>query len=648
LIDSRVRDIRHVNYNYGFRPYPTKEAWLAKKEALRMQILVAAGLHPRPKRCPLKTKFVGRIKREDYTVEQVYFESFPGFYVSGDLYRPKGKALGRTRPGIANPHGHTLRGRLHDDETYSAAARCIGFARMGFVAFTYDMLGFCDSWQVSHRFGTPQDELRGLSNLGLQLWNGMRVLDFLESLPDVDPERLACTGESGGGTQTFLLSAVDERVSVSAPVNMISHTMQGGCRCENCGLLRLDTFNVEIGAMMAPRPMMMISATGDWTKDTPTMEFPATRSIYRLLGAEDNVRFVRIDAPHNYNKQSREAVYGFFAKHLLGRKSSAPVPEKPYTKEPDVALLVWYLRAKPKEAVTQDELLARLAKESERQLGELKPRTKAALGRFRKVYGAGLKAALAAELPAGSDVKVYKRARKTFPACSVEQVVIGRKGKGDKVSGTLVLPAEAAQALSATLLVHPKGRAALVDARARKVKPIVRRLLDAGQVVLAIDAFNTGEASAKRRLDYNYWTCYNRTDAANRVQDILTALAFLGGREGIATVNLVGLGDAGTWCLPARALAPDVRATVIDAARLDTSSDDELVEKLFIPSLRREGDVRTAMALSAPGRLFIHNTGDAFAADWAEAAYRSAGASDKFIVKRVKADDEAIVRFLTR
>jgi cephalosporin-C deacetylase-like acetyl esterase len=128
------------------------------------------------------------------------------------------------------PHGHWTYGRLENTELNSGPARAANFARQGYVAFAYDMVGYNDSAAVSHRYGGERESLWGLSLLGLQLWNSIRSVDFLLSLPEVDPERLGCTGESGGGTQTFLLAAVDERIKVAAPVNMISAHMQGGER----------------------------------------------------------------------------------------------------------------------------------------------------------------------------------------------------------------------------------------------------------------------------------------------------------------------------------------------------------------------------------------------------------------------------------
>ena len=151
---------------------------------------------------------------------------------------------------------------------------------MGFVVFSYDMIGYNDSRQLTHAFGGPREQLWGLSLAGLQLWNSIRSLDFLESLPYVKRDAIGITGESGGGTQTFMLAAADARVAAAVPVNMISLHMQGGCLCENPPGLRLDTTNVEIAATIAPRPMLMISATGDWTSDTLELEYPAVRALY--------------------------------------------------------------------------------------------------------------------------------------------------------------------------------------------------------------------------------------------------------------------------------------------------------------------------------------------------------------------------------
>jgi hypothetical protein len=267
---------RTLNDTFDPPRYTDAARWKQRAAYLREHVLASAGLLPLPERTPLGPEVFGEIKRSDYSVAKVYFESLPGFFVTGNLYRPAGNG---PFPAILAPHGHWAYGRLENTSLNSVPGRAINLARPGFVVFTHDMVGYGDSRQVPHTFGGRRENLWGLSLAGLQLWNAIRSLDFLESLPYVRREAIGVTGESGGGTQTFLLAAVDDRVAVAAPVNMISLHMQGGCLCENAPGLRLDTTNVEIAATIAPRPVLMVSATGDWTKNTLEREYPAVRAI---------------------------------------------------------------------------------------------------------------------------------------------------------------------------------------------------------------------------------------------------------------------------------------------------------------------------------------------------------------------------------
>ncbi len=251
-------------------------------------MLVALGLWPMPTKTPANAVIHGRVDRDDYTVEKVYLESFPGHFVTGSLYRPKGKT--GPLPGVLCPHGHWANGRFYDAGArpcgkqivegaerfeeggrYPLQARCVQLARMGCVVFHYDMVGYADSLQIpseiSHRFGqrrpkwkspknwgffSPQAELHLQTIMGLQTYNSIRALDWFSELPDVDPSRIGVTGASGGGTQTFILCAIDPRPAVAFPAVMVSTAMQGGCTCENASYLRVGTGNVEFAALFAP------------------------------------------------------------------------------------------------------------------------------------------------------------------------------------------------------------------------------------------------------------------------------------------------------------------------------------------------------------------------------------------------------------
>ena len=531
--DARGETPRDLNTPYTFPGY-TKAEWLEKAAALRQQIRVANGLVPTHEPTPLNAEIFGKIEREDYSVEKVYFEPFPGFFTTGNLYRPLGK-LGPF-PGIVSPHGHWARGRLESIERGSIPGRCINFAKQGYVIFAYDMLGHNDSGkQIEHRYGGAHEGLWGLSAMGLQLQNSISSIDFLESLSDVDNERIGCTGASGGGTQAFILTAVDERIKVSAPVNMISATMQGGCLCENAPNLRLDVSNIEIGALMAPRPLLLVSATGDWTVNTPTVEYPAIRSIYAHFNAEDKVHQVQVDAEHNYNQESREAVYAWFAKWFLGAEDASAFKEVPFEVEPDDALLTFSGREMPSHALKQEAFLPTWANRTLQAIEKRKPTNEAELQTFREEMGSGLQHALGLQIPKSTDVTLVEP-EGAFPTTyqtnvgrslqmSAKHLIIGRQNMGDAIPAILFSPEPQVGHDPVVVIVHPEGKEKLIDAETGEPLSLITNLLSADRKVLLIDVFGTGEHSDYERAeDTNYFTTYNRTTAALRVQDIVTAL----------------------------------------------------------------------------------------------------------------------------
>lgn len=310
--------------------YDNAKEWEARRKMLRKNILKGLNLSPAPERTPLNPVISSKRIYDGYSVENVYFESIPGFYVFGNLYRPLDN--NRKYPGILCPHGHfegdTLGayGRFHPD----MQKRCATFARMGAVVFSYSMFGWGgeSARQIDSSAIIEKPDPERISKLHsvplaltMQTWNSIRALDFLETLPEVDITKIAVTGASGGGTQTFLLAALDERVSVSVPVVMVSCYFFGGCNCES-GLpvhQSTDHFtnNTEIAAMTAPKPMLMISDGADWTKNNPTVEYPFIKRTYSFYNAEDNVENVHFpDGVHDYGFEKRIPVYSFLAKHL--------------------------------------------------------------------------------------------------------------------------------------------------------------------------------------------------------------------------------------------------------------------------------------------------------------------------------------------
>lgn len=626
--DKRFVEIRHLDLEYSFHAPVDEYDWEWRAAHLRRQILAGNGLLPMPEKTPLNARIFGCIEHDDYTVEKVYFESFPGFYVTGNLYRPKGKT--GPFPAIINPHGHWKCGRLENSADASVPGRCINFAKQGMIAFSYDMVGYCDSKQIVHHWHTVDNDhyhLWGISLAGLQLWNSIRALDFVLSLPEVDSERIGCTGASGGGTQTFLLTAVDDRVKCAAPVNMISSTMQGGCRCENPPLVRLDTDNMEIGALAVPRPLLLVSATGDWTVRTPDVEFPAVGSVYELMGVGDLVSSVQIDCGHNYNKDSREAVYSFFGKCLLGTEGA--VKEQPFEVESDEDLMVFAKDPVPSNALDVNGFVKSRISVDKKQMESMRPHNAEELAQFRDTYGPALKSVLAAEVCYNPN-EMYSEELGVVDAgmCTIKKLVIGCETIGGPVPALLFTPRGWCDKSPAAVVVHGEGKSALMDDG--KPGELVSGLLANGQKVLAIDCFNVGEhvgppESNDRLTRYAFFTTYNRTDTANRVQDILNALVYLIDKENVSTYDLIGVGDAGLWCLLAGSFGLNIARMVVDAAGFDNANDEKFIEKLNVPCIRRAGDFATAAALFAPGKLVIHNTQGRFKTDWIEDIYNACG-----------------------
>jgi len=290
------------------KTYSDKAGWEARAKNIRECLLKEAHLSPLPAKCDLKPVIRGRQERKGYTVENVAFESLPGFFVTGNLYRPTDPQVKKPMAAVLCPHGHSKKGRIAD----YTQTRCAGLARMGAIVFAYDMVGYNDCNQVAH---TDPNVLT------LQVWDSIRAVDFVLSLPEVDPKRIGCTGESGGGTQTFLLGAVDDRVAVLVPCVQVSAHFFGGCQCES-GLpihhsAGHDTNNVEFAAMAAPRPQLLISDGDDWTKNVPGVEFPYIWNVYRLYGARGAVENAHFAAEkHDYGPAKRLAMYKFLARHL--------------------------------------------------------------------------------------------------------------------------------------------------------------------------------------------------------------------------------------------------------------------------------------------------------------------------------------------
>ena len=669
--DFRLLTMRDTETKYELPNYATKEAWEKQASYLRKHVLVSAGLWPMPDETPLNAHVFGPIEGEGYTIEKVYFESYPGFFVAGNLYRPKGKQ--GPFPGILSPHGHWKYGRTHNAERASVPARGINLARQGYVVFAYDMVGYGDTRQVDHTFAADSlSQLWGINLLGVQLRNSLRALDFITSLPDVDSERMGITGASGGATQAFLLTAIDEarRIDVTAPVNMVSAYYQGGSLCENAPGLRLDAFNVEIGALAAPRPQLMISNTHDWTKNVPVDGYPMMQLMYRLYGAEDRVDNAHFDFRHNYNRASREAVYAWMGEQLLDEKAPPSFEDRPISIEEEDLLVFLKKRIGNQErsfdemapgqykplpeglgTMNADKLKAYLKESATKQLRAHWPTDASSLKRFEEIYGTAYRHALAATVP--DQVKSHRRGRTTGPGFVARAQLVARANKNDWMPAVWYQPNSTnGRSGEATLVVAPEGKAALVKPGTAEPLPWVRTLIEEGQSVLAIDPFKVGEhvlpegTKSERDESFEHFTTYNRTDTQERVQDVLTALSFLKSQQGIEKVNLVGIGDAGVWALLANSLAGKrIDHMVVYGLDVSAGEPSEAL-RYFVPGLLKIGGLRTAAALAAPTSSTIHFSEGGFDTEGVSQVYDLANKSEAFRVVRGRRSQDEIVEWL--
>ncbi|MDA1017774.1 MAG: acetylxylan esterase, partial [Planctomycetota bacterium] len=611
--DSRLKPQKHLNDYFPFHVPASKADWEIRAAKLRRQVLVATDLWPLPERSPLNPVIHGKVQRPGFTVEKVYFEASPNHFVTGLLFRPDDGKTGK-RPAVLCPHGHG--GRLQDygvgnmdkliesggekfkkSGRYPKLARCAQLARMGCVVFIFDMLGYADSTQISsqlaHRFGkqrpefdtkeswglfSTQAELRLQSIMGIQTWNSVRCLDFLASLPDVDGSRIAVTGGSGGGTQTILLCAIDPRPIAAFPQGMVSTSMQGGCTCENCSLLRVGTGNVELAGLFAPKPQAM-TAANDWTKGMMTKGYPSLRTLYSLYGKPGNVLCVeQLHFPHNYNYVTRAIMYSWFNKHMkLGQPE--PIVEPDYEPLTAEEYTVWNAKH-PKPAGGDDyerKLLKDMDAQSNAQLAAVHPKDKSSLAAYREVVGGAVQALIGRGMPKGSDIQRTKVDKAKANGYIYFEDILRLTPVGEEIPVISLFPLGTAWNGQVVIWIDGAGKQGLFNGEGQLASQ-VRRLIDGGFSVVGADLLYQGEflaggeplkltpKVANTREYAGYTLGYNHSVFASRVHDILTLISFVKHDDHAAKqIHLVGTNGAGAVAAVARAIAGGtIRRAAID------------------------------------------------------------------------------------
>ena len=665
--DARLGTPRTLrDKDHPWTPPKTKAEWLKERQRIRRRILVSQGLWPMPPKTPLKAVVHGKLDRGDYTIEKVYFQSHPGHYVTGNLYRPKNKSgeqKSPRRPGVLCPHGHWNNARFYDvgeknakkiiaggGETFLSAARnhiqarCVGLARLGCVVFHYDMVGYSDSGQFGHRQGFTDAEasLRMQNFMGLQTWNSIRALDFLTSLSDVDAKRIGVTGASGGGTQTFMLCAIDDRPSVAFPAVMVSTAMQGGCICENADYLRIGLNNIALAAVFAPKPMAL-SGAKDWTINIETKGYPELRQVYGLYGKKDYVyakAYPRFG--HNYNQVAREMMYEWFNRHLkLGHKS--PIKERDYKRATPAELAV-FNDAHPRPKSDKGQLRKYLTRVSKKQYQALLAKDKAGLKRYREIVGAAADV-MFGNVPDKTDAfnRPQKDAFDKLPTGALYRATVGTKSGGELIPMNVLMPRNANG--NAVTWIDGGGIASLFG-KDRNPKPAARKLLEQGNAIVSIDVFRVGDArkSASVNKTYSGYTFgYNHPLLVNRVRDELTLFGTRGAE--IKKVTLVGTNGAGPWTLLAASrLGKRVDRVIVDLNGFSFSKITKTSDPNFLPGALKYGGIGGLAALAAPTELVIYGTKGIPAAELAplKQVYKAAGA--KLTLHEGRLKDDLVVK----
>ncbi|MEO9004146.1 MAG: acetylxylan esterase [Ginsengibacter sp.] len=662
--DERLLNSLGINTIYEMPIYKTREDWEKRKKFLKTQILVAAGLWPIPLDNPLNPHYYKKIEHDKYSVETVSIETYPGYFLVGDLYKPKGKG---PFPAILTPHGHFEFGRFNNDSINSIPGRCINFAMQGYAVFSYDMVGYNDTRQVSHIFARDSiSQLYGINLLGLQLRNSIRALDFLLSLPDIDTTRVGITGASGGGTQVFLLTAVDDRFQATAPVNMVSNNMQGGDLCEGAPGLRINAFNVEFSAMVAPKPLLLISDTYDWTYNTRNTIMPMVKSIYSLYNAEDKLKNAHFDYIHNYNKASREAAYEFFGKWLLQDSDAMHFREKAFVADSAKRLLAFMNQLNSNTTKSFKELpatdyhdvpndldeagLKALLKDIySKQLAQYWPKDRQGLDSFNFLYGTAFRYLTGFTEPAPIECKIMGSAKgEDFTAT---RFLITAKDKNNWIPCVLYQPNRDAK--STVIITADYGKSHWVDKDKNTPNDIIKKLLKQNCNVLAPDLFKQGEhvlqdsTKTLRNEKDKVFTVYNLTDRQEQIQDLTTIIRFIKETGGLShNINLYSTGNSGITSLLLATVSEDVNKYLLDGNHFNPNTDQEML-KLEIPGIMRVGGLKTALALNVGKHLLFYNADPSLLSSGANEISKLINNDQNFSILAGGVEDDKVINYLS-
>ncbi len=611
------------------------------QESNRKNFLALIGGLPEA-RTPLNARAVGEVAREGYIVRKITFESLPEYYVTANLYVPTTGA--GPFPAVLAPCGHSSNGKAY--EIYQHLF--IGLAKRGYVVLAYDPVGQGERYQywdfINHRklLGGPDNEhaLAGLQEMLMGqnlaryfIWDGIRGLDYLTSLPEVDAARLGVTGNSGGGTLTTYISMLDPRVKVASIVTFItslpkkiearSLDREADPEQDIPGLLAAGIDHTEFVGLIAPRPVQIGAATRDFFPIEGTRAtFAELQALYQKLGVPEKIKMVEFDHRHMYSQSLREATYAWFDRWLKGGQQGE-AQEPPLVTEKDETL----------ECTPTGQAITSLGgkrlgdfnrAEAERLLQFLATRRDEAV--FRQSLASRIRERLA--LPARS------------PSPKID--ALGQKQIGDLVIETLLLETEPGIAAPVRVIRRKdsSGRLPAVvclrDRLGERERPgLYASLARAGKLVLVADVRGFGETWAPRSVRETSADYFDRRDGVDadfayganflgrpllgmRAWDALNVAAYARLRADVdpTRVVLVARGWSAPVALFAAALDPSVQGLAVEGMAvsyggLATSEVYDQPAEFFIPGVLKDFDLEDVFSLFAPRRCLLLNPQDA-------------------------------------
>ncbi len=553
----------------------TPEQIAAYQKRLREKFLEAIG--PFPERTPLNARVTGVINRKGYRVEKVIFESMPGFYVTAACFLPDPALHKPPQPGVIVPCGHSQNGKAHD--TYQTMGALL--ALNGMAALVFDPIDQGERIQLLDKagremmWGTQGHTMAGIGAMLVgrntawyEIWDGMRAIDYLQSRPEVDGDRIGCTGNSGGGTQTSYLMALDERIKAAAPSCFLNRqgrqidNAPGDAEQNIFGQLAFGMDHADYIMMRAPRPVLMLAATHDFFDIQATwVSFRYAKRLYTRIGFAERVDLLENDAKHNYDKLPREGAVRWMSRWLLKQDKAIQEPQIETMTDAE-------LRCTPRgQVMLMDgaKSVYDLDAQREMQLAEHRKKlwadTPAAELRDRIRRIAGIRKLT--ELP---EPKIRQAGAVKHNGWAVEKLIILPE-PGIFLPALRFAPAQASTG-PVVLYLHETGLAA--DAA---VGGPIEKLLQAGRTVLAVSLRGTGQTRQTAQgkfggdLGQDWADVYKayllgRSYVGMRSEDVLVCARYAAGPGGGGKVELVAVGNVGVPALHAAAMEPQLFASV--------------------------------------------------------------------------------------